>query len=412
MIAGSRRGPAIKYSPALDGVRAKASAVEQEQVDFAEDLSELREDPDIVALIGKAKRNEKNPPRKHHVVPASFLRRWTEERQLRVTEVDEGRSWITTAEKAGRRTDYYNLASEDLDPDQVPPLLAETLLSEIEALGKNAIDALLDKGVKDLSHQERSDLAVFLGFQSVRGDSTREMIRKVANDDFKIQYGQLNNDGIRRELIKRGLEATEASVAESAKFITDLNEGSVTVGPQRPAEVMHAFQMALKVAEVLYDRHWATFKTAPILLTCDEPVIPLGCPGDNRAELTGIADARAIIFPLAPDSLLVMFRNPPSARTLAPLTHQELAEINHEVIAHAARWAFERPRRKTSMALRVPPRPQATQIVEHEVTGKPNTSIVRLFKPSRWAESSHPPTWPVSKWLWHSPFSHRGSPQP
>lgn len=399
MISGSRRGPAIKYSPALKDALTQATAVEQQQADFLEDPSELREHPDIVALIAKAKRNEKNPPRKHHVVPASYLRRWTEERQLRVTEVDKGRSWTTTAEKAARRTDYYNLASDDLDPDQVPPLLAETLLSEIEALGKDAIDALLDKGVEALSHQERSNLAVFLGFQSVRGDSTREMIRKVANDDCKIQYGQLSKDGIRRELSRRGLEASEASVEESAKFIADLNEGTVTVGPQRPAEVMHAFQVALKVTEVLYDRHWAKFKTAPILLTCDEPVIPLGRSGDNRAELTGMADARAIIFPVAPDFLLVMFRNPPSSRALAPLTLQEIVEINHEVIAHAARWAFERPGRKTSTALRVPPRPQATQIVEHEVTGKPNTSIVRFFSPSRWAGSSNPPVWPVSKWL-------------
>jgi hypothetical protein len=318
---------------------------------------------------------------------------------LRVTEVDEGRSWTTTAEKAARRTDYYNLASDDLDPDQVPPLLAETLLSEIEALGKDAIDAVLDKGVEALLDQERSDLAVFLGFQSVRGDSTRKMIKTVANDDFIIQYGQLSRDGIRQELIKRGLEASEASAEQSAKFISDLNEGTVAVGPQRPAEVMHAFRMALKVAEVLYDRHWAQFKTAPILLTCDEPVIPLGRPGDNRAELTGMADARAVIFPLGPDSLLVMFRNPPSSRALVPLTLQEIAEINHEVIAHAAHWAFERPGRRTSTALRVPPRPQATQIVEHEVTGKPNTSIVRFFSPSRWAGSSHPPTWPVSKWI-------------
>ena len=399
MIAGSRRGPAIQYSPALDNVLAQARGAEQKERDPSEDLSKLREHPDIVALVAKAKQSEKDPPRKHHVVPASYLRRWTEGRQLRVTEIDQARSWITTAEKAARRTDYYNLASDDLDPDQVPPLLAETLLSEVEALGKEAIDALLDKGLDALTQQERSNLAIFLGFQYVRGDGTRQMIRKIVNDDFIIQYGQLDTDGIRRELVKRGLEASEANVAESARFIADLNDGTVTVGPQRPAEVMHAFQIAEKVAEVLHDRYWAQFKTSPILLTCDEPVIPLGRPGDNRAELTGIADARAIIFPLSPDSLLVMFRNPPTAKALAPLTLQEIAEINHEIIAYASRWAFERPKRKTSMALRVPPRPQATEIVEHEVTGKPNTSIIRFFSPSRWAGSSHPPTWPVAKWL-------------
>lgn len=206
MIPGITPGPDLEYTPGM--AKLLHQLRNEEEPDNREpDLAELRDDPDVAALVARARQNEKNPPRKHHIVPGSYLRRWTEGRQLRVTEIDEHKTWITTAEKAARRTDYYSLASDDLRLDQLPPLLAETMLSDIEGLGKVSIDA---------------------------------------------------------------------------EFIRDLNDGTVTVGPQNAAEVMQAFQAATRVAEILYERPWAVFKTPPILLTCDEPVVPIGRLGQDR----------------------------------------------------------------------------------------------------------------------------------
>lgn len=397
MIAGSTRGADIELSASLADLLNRS---QQEKEPNAPDIdvAGLRDDPDIVALLARARRNEKNPPRKHHVVPASYLRRWTEDRKLRVTEIDTGKTWITTAEKAARRTDYYNLASNDLDPDELPPLLAETILSDVESLGKAAIDSLISEGMRELSQENRSNLAVFLGFQHVRGDSMRNMIRKIANDSFKVEYGQLKEPGIRRTLKDRGLPATPENIESVAKFIRDLNDGTLTVGPQSAAEVMQAFQAATKVAELLYQRSWAVFKTPRILLTSDEPVVPIGRSGQDRSERPGLADSRIVVFPLAPDHLLVMFRHPPGSSALVPLTLSEIAQINHEILANSARWAFERPSRRTAIALRVPLLPPATEMVEHQVTGRANTSIIRMFRKSRWAGDAHPPQWPVPRW--------------
>ncbi|WP_285251220.1 DUF4238 domain-containing protein [Pseudarthrobacter sp. fls2-241-R2A-168] len=397
MITGSNRGADIEFTPALAELLDRARN-EKETNTTAADVAELRDHPDILALMTRARQNEKNPPRKHHVVPASYLRRWTNDRQIRVTEIDEGRTYITTAEKAARRTDYYSLASDDLEPDELPPLLAETMLSDIESLGKVAIDSLLSAGVEELSHENRSNLAIFLGFQYVRGESTRTMIRKIANDAFKLEYGQLKEPGIRRTLKERGLPVTSESIESVATFIRDLNDGILTVGPQKAAEVIQAFQAATKIAEHLFERSWAVFRTPAILLTCDEPVVPIGRSGQNRGERTGLAGARVVVFPLAPDNLLVMFQHRPSAHALVPLTLSEIVEINHEVLANTARWAFERPKRRTSIALRVPSLPSATEVVEHRVAGKANTSIIRLFRQSRWAGDPHPPEWPLPRW--------------
>ena len=367
MITGSTRGPDVEFTPALADLLNRSQEEEPSTTDT--DIAELRGQPDIAALLSRARQNEKNPPRKHHIVPASYLRRWTEDRQLRVTEIDAARTWVTTAEKAARRTDYYSLASDDLDPDELPPLLAETMLSDIEGLGKAAIDSLLSKGVGGLSHEDRSNLATFLGFQYVRGESTRRMIRKIANDAVKLEYGQLKESGIRRTLKERGLPITQESIESVAKFIRDLNDGTLTVSPQNAAEVMHAFQAGTKVAELLYERFWTVFKTPGILLTCDEPVVAIGRSGEDRSERPGLAGARIVVFPLAPDNLLVMFQHRPPDRTLGPLTLSEIAEINYEILANTARWAFERPNRRALDVLRVPLLPAATEMVEQQITG-------------------------------------------
>jgi hypothetical protein len=397
VIPGITPGPDLEYTPGM--AKLLHQLQNEEKPDNGEpDLAELRDDPDVAALVARARQNEKNPPRKHHIVPGSYLRRWTEGRQLRVTEIDEHKTWITTAEKAARRTDYYSLASDDLEPDQLPPLLAETMLSDIESLGKVSIDALLSEGIQGLSREDRSNLAIFLGFQFMRGESTRAMIRKITNDAVKLEYGRLKKPGIQRMLKERGLADTPERIESVAEFIRDLNDGTVTVGPQNAAEVMQAFQAATRVAEILYERPWEVFKTPPILVTSDEPVVPIGRLGQDRKERAGLSDARLVVFPLSPAHLLVIFRHSRPIHTVSPLTLSEIAEVNHEILANATRWAFERPNRRTSLALRVPPLPAATEVVEHQIAGKANTSMIRLFRHSRWARASHPPPWPLQRW--------------
>lgn len=99
------------------------------------------EHPDVLALMARARKSESaSTPRKHHLVPASYLKRWAEGGKIRVSDVNAGRTYITAPEKAARETDYYRVQSEDIDPEFLPPLFLETFLSHIEDLGKQAID--------------------------------------------------------------------------------------------------------------------------------------------------------------------------------------------------------------------------------------------------------------------------------
>lgn len=69
-------------------------------------------------------------------MPEFYLKHWADGGKLRVTNVDESRSWVTTPNKAAFETDYYRVDSADIDPQEVPPLLFETALSKIERWGR------------------------------------------------------------------------------------------------------------------------------------------------------------------------------------------------------------------------------------------------------------------------------------
>ena len=89
-----------------------------------------------------------------------------------------------------------------------------------------------------------------------------------------------------------------------------------------------------------------------------------------------------------PGALLAMFR-----QDIAPLGPQpdfdlnDLADINREILANATRWGFERPSRRATLGLKVPPRGDNLQIERglNLVGGPPDSELIRMSKPTRWA---------------------------
>lgn len=381
--------------------RAIAASKEEEAKTRALALANTQydvEDPAIQALVTKAINNEKTPPRKHHVVPASYLRRWTEAKQLRVTNVDEVNSWTCAPEKAARITDFYSMASDDLDPAVVPPLFAETQLSEIEELGKHAIDEFLQYGLSSRSSTSKDSLAIFLGFQHVRGTGTRERSQAITREQFKMQYGDLSDEKLSELAQKSSVPPSPEQLAESKRFIAGIQDGSMEIRQQTAAAVSLSFSMALPVAEELSKRHWVILRTPHMLLTCDEPVVPIGGPGTSRGMQSGVGEAWVVVFALEPGALLVMFKHPPRRHWLRDLTTAETVEINHEILAHSHKLAFEKASRRMSAALKVPRLSSLLEITEHPVEGESARSLLRFYTPSRWKDSDAPPPWPVERW--------------
>src|ERR1700728_1073311 len=96
-------------------------------------------------LLEEARRSgeSQSAPRRHHLVPAFYLNHWAVGGKIRVTHLDEPRSWKSSPKNAALETDFYRVESADLDPRDVPPLLFETALSKLEQWGADFINAAI-----------------------------------------------------------------------------------------------------------------------------------------------------------------------------------------------------------------------------------------------------------------------------
>jgi hypothetical protein len=129
-----------------------------------------------------------------------------------------------------------------------------------------------------------------------------------ADDFFNVRYTNLCEDGIRAELIRRGATPTAELIAGSKRLLEDIRHGRKWVEPQRAQLAHQAAARALEVAPFLFERAWAVYTSPPMLLTTDEPVVPLEGPGALREERGGLGSAGIVIYPLGPTKLLAMVR--------------------------------------------------------------------------------------------------------
>ena len=353
-------------------------------------------------LLDEARRNEAGtPPRKHHLVPASYLRRWAEDGKIRVTEVDEQHTYVTAPKTAARQTDFYRLEHPQLDANKLPPLLFETILSKAEGNAHQVIDHLLEqRDVTGLAPEQTAEFAWHLALSITRGRAFRAEQQEMLNDFYRLQYSKVTDEGIRARLKEHGIDPTPAEVATNREFLDDLQTGEVRVERPVASSIAMSAEMAGPLGERLFQRSWVVFETPPILVTCDEPVVIVGGPGSPRSERSGVETAGALLYPLSPSSLLVLFH--PSMRPVGPLVldHAEVAEINREIIAATSRWVFERPTRRVAMGLRVPSAPEKPFMREGPLPQAAGAEgeLYRFMKPTRWSDEALAPPWPVQRW--------------
>jgi hypothetical protein len=368
---------------------------------------------EVEAIFMQAVKNaEGTPPRKHHLVPASYLRRWAEGGKVRVTVVDEGRSYLPAPETAARETDYYRLDHPDIDPEKLPPLLIETVLSRLEDNARMVIDELLKhRNPEGLEAQQLVDFVGHLAFSWTRGKGFRDNAKEMFADLYRMRYEDLTDDGIRARLRKSGVEPTADEITKYRQFLDGLIAGDIVAVPPEVQVIATAAMTAAPLGEYLLERTWVVYETPPILVTCDEPVISIGGPGSPRSERSGLGIAGVVIFPLSPSALLVMFHP-----TLAPsgpstLDLVETAELNREIIASATRWAFERPSRHTTERMRVPPLLPKASLREGPLPQVDDSEgeLYRIYTPTRWLDADAPP-WPVARW-WRSGWTARQFPR-
>jgi hypothetical protein len=360
-----------------------------------------RSDPkmkrEVAERFERARRRGNEPSRKLHTVPSSYLERWTDASNLlRVTDVNNRSTFCGPPRKIAREVDFYNLSSPDLDPREIPPMLFEMLLGEIEGRAVPLISRLIEEGAADtFSAEELAHLVTYLAFQFTRGPRFRAWIEAQTSLAMRVHAWTQDEDDVRRSL---GDDATEDQIREGITALDHLRAGTVFVEPQRAQSVGIAGKSAEAVYRFFAARRWVVYSTSRPLITCDEPVVLVCGPDTPRAWRCGVGNAALILFPLSPHALLAMFQPDFSPALEHPheLSALEVADINLEMTANAHRWVFSLASQKHFNIPLVPPPPmQAIHSIAPSL--EPDRALVGFHQPTRWMYATEPP-WPVARW--------------
>ena len=285
----------------------------------------------------------------------------------------------------------YRLEHEELDSIETPPQLAEILLVKIEGMVVPHIDRLIADETDRLGVDGRDSVSTYVATQLTRGRSFRARMQQMSNDSLRLIWRGAGEDHLRRFL---GAAGTEAEIAEGLPWIRMLEAGDIQVCEPVARLTWMSLEFGTTMAPILSARPWGVWKTESEFVTTDEPVVALGGRLTARGQVGGAHAAHLIMFPLGPSHLLVI-ANPATweGELDGTLTADETRQVNLDLLAHAHRWRFSRPRVSQLPAF-PPPVPPSILETDISVKGQPDKSLVHGFTPNRWLYAPDQP-WPV-----------------
>ncbi|RQO52729.1 hypothetical protein DBV08_00035 [Rhodococcus sp. KBW08] len=352
----------------------------------------LRARIESVAEVAANLTNTPDAPKYHHVVPQSYIRRWTPGRKgsVRSVRVDDGRGKLVGPKKVGGIDDFYRLEADDIDDTSTPPLVVEVLLGVFDNLARVRIDELLAAEPGPVTDVEmKADLAMVVATQMSRGQSFRQeqfdLLEYTSRQD-PIEHSKV---AARMWLSSTGQSLDDETIEVTAAQMREKDRRSLISKDHKPQAIQLMMQNLTKLVVPLITRNWAVYRTQTPLLTSDDPVVVIGGPSTDRRVKPGNAGAAVWIYPIDRNRLLAFFLPDISPQLPFVLDAAETYEINREIVAAAYEKVFEHPDDDIASTITVPPRP---------IAPRAETVIDLSRRPTRWFESGEPPPAPVSRW--------------
>lgn len=322
--------------------------------------------------------------RRHHYVPEFYLRRWCVNGELKPVVVDSKAALTPRPPRSvAFERDFYTIPTS-AHTSGIPLRWVETHLARIEDKCSKHIAALVDGPigvVSDLGMMR--DMSVFLGLQVSRTVTGRQRAMAIVSAP----------DTAKRKLLTHlSPSATPAEIDQSMQDqLPDREHGAIRI-------IIEDVRNAL--ATSILDRHWAVYETANAFVTSDEPVVMVAGPPHLRSTFGRAKPSAVLIYPLSPDRLLVMRRTDLKETQNFVLNEAETRSVNCEILATAARVAFERP---TDVIAENLPVPSGLPLVEpdYEHLSDDDAIVMMLgaaVPPNRWMSADDIPPWPVTRW--------------
>ncbi len=348
--------------------------------------------------IEQSKERTRNNPQRtriHHFVPQMYLRRWTSgpESPLRFTELATGHSELRLPDAIANDEFFYQIIGDDIDPDQEPDLWFETHMSRIEDAAARWLRSLDNRVIGKISDPNLTgNLAVFVGLQSQRTPRARAV-----NLDISAARGRFDvREALDHPVVLPIICAATGIDYTPARHYQIIDE--ILAQPEFSSDTKAAaIDTAIRVwrnhvASYLAQRTWWLVTSEDPLLTCDEPVVLIGSPGQRRYPAPSFSTAALVLFPISAHRLLLA--TPEKLRLQPPftLTPDETRAINVEIASNALEFTYEEPNSDITAHMTLPPLPpfdRATASSFWEAVLPP---------PGRWAQRADAPNWPLQRW--------------
>jgi hypothetical protein len=295
-------------------------------------------------------------PRRHHLVPKSYLRRFADESdQIAVVRRDGSKRFVTSVEKAAAGTDFYAVETTDGRSQDV-----ERMFSRIEGAAHEAIERVLS-GAFPPTPDDRERIAWFVAVQFVRGRDMRQAHTAMIEYFTKLHVVNVSEAQVRAMLAKTGKTPTDEEVADLVGFASD--PSAYSIEPSQNWLVSLMLRQPPKLMPMVAARQWQLARFfAPVLLTSDSPVI-LWCRTPPPAPYgVGFGTADEIGFPLDRHHLLVASRHD-VPEVVVECDGATGTALNFLTAVRAYEWVYHHPAEDPLQGLELPPPEGRVKIV-------------------------------------------------
>jgi hypothetical protein len=294
--------------------------------------------------VGSEMTAKQGPPRRQHVVPRVYLRRFADDAERVVmTDKTDGRRIGTSLEAVMVMKDFYTVETTAGKNYAIEKQLADLEGRTAEVLRK------IDQGEFPLrSSEDRALLAVYMAFQMARGTEFQDLLESAAQAFTEAMTIALTShpDAMRVTMERAlGLKPSDAEVELQRTSLREaLDQKRITTKVPRSRAVGEMIAMAPVIANVLALRSWILVRSESArFITSDVPIGMIGGTfPDGRRMPIGVATATEISFPLDARHCVLMDR-PGRNETVVDVGDDTILTLNARQHMMARRFTFQHP---------------------------------------------------------------------
>jgi hypothetical protein len=311
-------------------------------------------------------------PKRHHVVPEFYLKRFSHEGEIELVARDDCRAVISTGVSAALAQKHFY----SIDTNQGRDTIVEKMFaSEIEGPAARAIARVIDQRKPTSFPGLRGAIATFLAFQFVRGPAARHAAVEFFKAGARKVTSMATPEIVQGVLARQG-EPISLSDARDLLRFAQSDDYRMEVSSEANVHLSVALKTALKLIPIFLQRSWTILDfPAPVLLTGDEPLALVG-KSLSPGEALGATDAQEIVFPTDPGHALVLIRPDQKRRDARYSGTQRMADIiNAHVAFNCHRFLIRYPGTGPLQERTIPEKAPPVMIIGDHVIIQPRVSL-------------------------------------